>query len=48
MEEVNNLDPNWMYVDKVKWIVDEDITSPYRGNLLPELAPVSSIYEISC
>ena len=48
IQEVNNLDPNWMYVDKVKWVVDEDINSIYKGNLLPVLAPVSSIYEISC
>lgn len=48
MEEVNNMDPNWMYVDKVKWIVDEDLNSPTKGQLVRDRDPVSSIYEISC
>jgi hypothetical protein len=37
-----------MYVDKVNWIIDEEINSPTKGQLLPNLAPVSSIYGISC
>ena len=49
IEEVNNIDPNWMYVDKIKWVIDEDINSETYGQMIRnDLASVSSIFDISC
>lgn len=28
------MDPNWMYVDRVHWIVDERLGSPTYGELV--------------
>jgi hypothetical protein len=35
MNVVDSYDPNWMYVDKIKWIVDEDSTNQFPDNVYP-------------
>jgi len=35
MSEVDRRDPNWMYVDKIKWEIDEASDHPFPYNVYP-------------
>lgn len=35
MDEVDARDPNWMYVDKIKWVVDEASDHLFPDNVYP-------------
>lgn len=35
MDEVDNMSPNWQFVDSITWTVDEESTRPFPDNVYP-------------